>query len=81
LTPIRTAVVTNATSQRRNLTAAILLGASIGFSAAITCLQYVQPAIASNEAAMFAACKLPDAEGAITFWQMRNGLLECGRYK
>ena len=65
----------------RRTAAAALLGAVCGFSAAISVMQYVPVAMAGNESAMMAACRLPDVNGAITVFTMRDGLIECGRYK
>jgi len=81
MTPIRQLTITDHhATLTRTLTAAAM-GAAIGFAAAITCLQYVPVAIASNESAMIAACRLPEVNGAITVFTMRDGLIECGRYQ
>lgn len=39
---------------------------------------YVDPRI---ERILRAGCKLPDVEGAFTFYWRRNGTIECGRYR
>ena len=39
---------------------------------------HVDPRI---ERILRAACKLPDVEGAFTFYWRRNGTIECGRYR
>lgn len=81
MTPIHpiTLLTTRAALKRTLYTAAF--GVAIGFSAAVASLQYVQPVLADSTRILRAACKLPDIDGAVTIFTMRDSKLECGRYR
>jgi len=81
MTPIRAVLVSDATTTLRRTATAAILGAVCGFSAAISVMQYVPVAMAGNEAAMMAACRLPDVNGAVTIFIMRDGKIECYRHR
>ncbi len=82
MTPIRPVTIQSAhTTLRRTLTAATL-GCAIGFSAAITCLQYVEhPAQTEAERIMESACRLGPEIGAYAWQHRRLEGVECGRYR
>lgn len=80
-TAIRPLLVTDSHTTLTRTLAAAAMGVVVGFAAAISVMQYVPVAIAGNESAMMAACRLPDVDGAITVFTMRDSKLECGRYK
>lgn len=81
MTKIHKPIVTTATATLRHTLLAATLGAVIGIAATVASLQYIAPAQAANENAMFNGCKLPDVNGAVTIFTMRDDRLECGRYR
>ena len=81
MTQIHPITITTTHTTRRHLALTMLLGVSIGAAGVVGAMQYVPVVVASNEAAMMAACRLPDVNGAITVFTMRDSKIECGRYK
>jgi len=82
MTPIRPVTILHThTTLRRTLTAAAM-GVAIGFAAAITCLQYVEPpAQTEAERILESACRLGPEMGAFAWQHRRESGVECGRYR
>ena len=78
-TPIRTAIVTNATTTRRHLALTMLLGVSIGAAGVVGAMQYV-PVV--DDAMVYrllkAGCKFPSLPGEAATWAIGpSGLIDC----
>jgi len=74
-------VVTDAPRILRHTMLAAALGFAAGLAAAVGAMQYVPDAVAANEQAIVAACKLPDVNGAVTIFTMRDNRMECSRFR
>lgn len=82
MTRIEPLTISSATTTLRRTIYAAAIGVAIGFSAAISSMQYIKPAMAANESALFAACRMPDVPGAMSVWTMdENEKLKCWRWK
>jgi len=81
MTKIHKPVVTNTPRILRHTMLVAALGFAAGLAAAVGAMQHVPDAVAANEQAIVAACKLPDTNGAVTIFTMRDNKLECGRYR
>jgi hypothetical protein len=83
MTPILTIINTTDRDQFRRDCGTV--GATLLLLAALSAIGYVlrtEPAPDYEiERIMRAACRLPDINGAVTIFTMRDNKLECGRYQ